>query len=146
MNEADITIRDMTRGDLGAALALMRQLGYEVPLAELGARFERVNHAEGHHLFAAERAGHVAGLLHVFARPALEKPVEAIVQSMVVDETARRAGIGRALMAAAESWALGEGLASVALSSQLKREDAHAFYESLGYRRVATSGLLRKQL
>jgi ribosomal protein S18 acetylase RimI-like enzyme len=82
----------------------------------------------------------------MFARPALEKPPEAIVQSLVVDVEARSDGVGRALIGAVENWAKQQGLASVSLSSQVDREDAHAFYDSLGYERVATSSLLRKRL
>lgn len=38
------------------------------------------------------------------------------------------------------------GFSSLALSSQVEREDAHAFYANLGYERIATSSLLRKRL
>lgn len=139
-------VRPMTADDLAAVRPLLGQLGYEVAGAELAHRYERVSGSEAHLLLVAVTGSAVTGFLHAFARPALEKPPEVIVQSMAVDETLRRSGVGRALIAAAEAWALDEGLASVALSSQLEREDAHAFYESLGYERVATSGLLRKKL
>jgi hypothetical protein len=49
-------------------------------------------------------------------------------------------------MASAESWALARGFRSVSLSSQIARNEAHAFYKALGYRIVATSHLLRKEI
>ena len=45
----------------------------------------------------AEMEGEVVGVLHVFERPALEKPCEAVVQALVVDGERRGAGIGEAL-------------------------------------------------
>ena len=146
MSESEPLIRDMTRDDVEAIMPLMIQLGYEVNIAELMRRYERLESAADHHLFVAELHGQLAGFCHVFARPALEKPPEAIVQSLVVDAPERQAGIGRALMATVEDWAKARGFTSVALYSQVEREDAHAFYENLGYERVATSGLLRKSL
>ena len=146
MNDAQTAIRNMTLDDLAAVLPLMEQLGYDVGGDELARRFRTVSGAGGHCLLVAECEGRIAGFCHVFVRPALEKPPEAIVQSMVVDKAARRGGVGRALMATAEAWAREAGFVSVALSSQIERDDAHAFYANLGYARVATSGLLRKQL
>jgi GNAT superfamily N-acetyltransferase len=146
MQETDPAIREMTRDDIEAIMPLMIQLGYEVNIDELGRRFGTVISTAGHHLLVCEQEGHILGFCHMFARPALEKPPEAIVQSLVVDVEARSDGVGRALIGAVENWAKQQGLASVSLSSQVDREDAHAFYDSLGYERVATSSLLRKRL
>ena len=43
--------------------------------------------------------GDIVGVLHVFERPALEKPCEAVVQAFVVDGERRGGGIGEALSA-----------------------------------------------
>ena len=134
--------RRFGQADLPAARELLRQLGYELPAAELEARLARVLSARDHHVAVAEADGRIVGLLHVFERPALEKPCEAVVQAIVVDAKARRRGIGRALMEVAEAWARARGLPSVALSTR----HAQAFYAELGYARVATSDLMRKAL
>lgn len=141
-----VTCREMTIDDLEAVSPLLEELGYDVPANEVLRRFETVLATDGHALLVAEKSGHVVGFLHIFSRPALEKPPEPIVQAMAVQKDVRRAGIGRALMAAAEDWTRERGFSSLALHSQLERDDAHAFYESLGYKRVATAGLLRKPL
>jgi GNAT superfamily N-acetyltransferase len=85
-------------------------------------------------------------LLHLYARPALDKPPEVVVQALVVDADCRQGGVGKAMMEAAEGWARDHGFRSVALTSHISREGAHAFYAALGYRIVATSHLLRKEL
>lgn len=142
-----VTVRDMTPADLAAARRLLKQLDYDIAVPDLQARYDSVIAAgDGQALMVAELGGTIVGLLHVFARPALEKPVEALVQSLVVDETCRGAGIGRALMASAETWARDRGLPFVTLHTQLKRADARAFYRSLGYGEVAEAMLMRKKL
>ena len=90
--------------------------------------------------------GRVVGLLHVFVRPAIENPREAVVQAIVVDLARRRSGIGMALMAEAERWGREHECRSVMLSSNVARAPAHAFYAARGYHIAATSYVLRKEL
>ena len=46
----------------------------------------------------------------------------------------RSAGIGAAMMAAAEAWAQERGAAFLELTSNATRTDAHRFYARLGYK------------
>jgi GNAT superfamily N-acetyltransferase len=64
----------------------------------------------------------------------------------VVDEQARGAGVGRALMARAEQWARDHGCVAVTLRTNVVRTEAHAFYEKLGYGNVKTQHAYRKRL
>jgi GNAT superfamily N-acetyltransferase len=136
----------MMRCDAGRCRTLLTQLGYKMTEAELERRFDEVSSAPEHSLLVAETAGRVVGLMHVFARPALENPREAVVQAIVVDEGFRGTGVGRHLMAAAEHWGNERDCRSVVLSSNIARTPAHAFYAALGYRVSATSLVLRKEL
>jgi GNAT superfamily N-acetyltransferase len=136
----------MTRSDLGHCRSLLSQLGYEMSTAELQRRCDEVAAAPEHCALVAETAGRVVGLMHVFARPALENPREAVVQAIVVDAAFRRFGVGRELMTAAENWGRERGCRFVVLSSNTARAPAHAFYAELGYRVSATSLILRKEL
>jgi len=56
------------------------------------------------------------------------------VADLAVTETARRMGVGSALMNAAEQWARGRGLAVLSLDVWSTNQRALAFYERLGYR------------
>ncbi|MEM8902893.1 MAG: GNAT family N-acetyltransferase [Actinomycetota bacterium] len=58
---------------------------------------------------------------------------DAYVGEPVVDEAAAGAGIGRALMARAERWALDAGLRCITLHTGAANTAARAFYEALGY-------------
>ncbi|MGE8499393.1 MAG: GNAT family N-acetyltransferase [Pseudomonas sp.] len=66
-------------------------------------------------------------LAHNFAR-------SAILEDVVVDQNARGLGIGQALISAAMERARSWGCYKVALSSALHREDAHRFYQRLGFK------------
>jgi ribosomal protein S18 acetylase RimI-like enzyme len=121
---------------------LLEQLGYSLDEAEVRRRLDKVLAAAGHRVIAAVVRDRVVGLLHVFVRPALEKPCEAVVQALVVESSERGSGIGEALMREAEAWAAARGLASVSLYTRIDRDRAHAFYERIGYRLKGTSHLM----
>jgi GNAT superfamily N-acetyltransferase len=141
-----IRLRPMSRDDIAQSVPLLAQLGYELSAEEMAERFAAVTATLDHSLVVAEAEGRVVGLLHVFARPAIENPREAVVQAIVVDLAHRRSGIGMALMAEAERWGREHECRSVMLSSNVSRAPAHAFYAALGYHIAATSYVLRKEL
>jgi GNAT superfamily N-acetyltransferase len=141
-----ISIRPITTEDLPAAQGLLSQLGYALDQEELARRFASVSAAQQHTVFVADEENRVVALCHMYARPALDKPPEAVVQALVVDGNFRGRSVGRAMMAAAEAWAREHGFVSVALASNVTRSEAHAFYEGIGYQRTATSQLFRKDL
>lgn len=125
---------------------LLEQLGYEMGEQEVRRRLDHLAKAPDHNVRVADTDGRVVGLLHVFERPALEKPREAVVQALVVDATERGQGVGAALMREAEDWARGRGLASITLYTRIDRDAARAFYEHIGYGLSATSHLMRRDL
>jgi GNAT superfamily N-acetyltransferase len=139
-----ISIRRMTAEDIPVSQALLWQLGYPLDAQEVQRRYDAVAESTDHTLMVAEEAGRVIALCHVYVRPALDKPPEAIVQALVVDRACRGNGVGKIMMAAAEMWAAERGFSSVALSSNISRDDAHAFYKALDYKCEATSHLFRK--
>jgi N-acetylglutamate synthase-like GNAT family acetyltransferase len=146
MPSMGLSIRSATANDLPAIIHLLSQLGYELDQVAVKQRFASVIAAAGHAVLAGERNGKVAALLHLYERPALEKPPEVVVQALVVDVNARQGGIGKAMMARAEAWAADRGYRSVTLGSEVSRLGSHAFYQSLGYTAAATSRLFRKSL
>ena len=142
-----IEIRPVTAADTGALRPLLEQLGYALTEAEIKRRIARLVVSAEHCLVLAGGAdGTPDALLHVYGRPALEKPPEAVVQALVVRDAARGRGIGQAMMAYAEDWAVAHGYRHVSLSSQVDREAAHEFYRRLGYDRYATSHHFRKTI
>jgi len=60
------------------------------------------------------------------------------IAGLVVDRDHRRMGIGRALLARAEAWAVEQACSFVRLSSTTTRTAAHRFYEQAGYTNIKT--------
>ncbi len=124
---------------------LIGQLGYEVTPGKVAERLEAM-HAEGRAvLLLAEIDNAVVGCLstsvmHVLHRPA---PVGRI-SMMVVEEAVRGRGIGTALVRAAEASLAAQGCYMIEVTSNVRRTEAHRFYERLGYER--TSVRLAKDL
>ena len=137
-------IRDARPADIPMVRRLIGQLADASDEAEFRARFERAAATPGHRIIVAEMDSEIVGVLHVFERPALEKPCEAVVQALVVDGARRGNGIGEALMHEAETWAAARKLASTALYTRIDRDGARRFYERIGYRLKATSHLMSR--
>ena len=139
-------IRLLQSSDQRVASDLLRQLGYDIFPTELASRINRVLANPTHFAAVAEERGRIYGLVHAYERPALEKAYEVVLQSLVVDQSARKRGIGKGLMAAAEAWAKSRGIEQVVLHTRIDRDDARSFYEHIGYNLTATSHLMAKPL
>jgi ribosomal protein S18 acetylase RimI-like enzyme len=131
-------VRPATSSDANAAVGLMAQLGdYSRGHIDSGvedrlrAMLERPQYA----IFVAEQEGErVVGLLTASQRWTLWHAGPcAIIEELVVDEDARRQGIGRALIEAAIEWARAQGCSEVEVSTDLDNTHAQAFYRQLGF-------------
>ncbi len=75
-----------------------------------------------------------------FVRLSLVEKVWGIsceVDTLVVEESSRSAGVGWRLMNAAESWAVAEGATGIRVNVLLQNAGARAFYEREGYLPIA---------
>ena len=68
------------------------------------------------------------------------------IAGLVVDEKYRKMGIGRRLLAVTEDWARTQDCTRLSLCSNVKREEAHKFYQALGYQRTKTQYTFTKEL
>ena len=126
-------IRLAKSADANTLASLAEQLGYPSSLHAITTRLETLLHLDDHALFVAHMAGQVCGWVHVFTAHRLESDDFAEIGGLVVDATRRGQGIGRALVGAAEAWALSQGLNTVRVRSNVVRTGAHRFYTRLGY-------------
>jgi GNAT superfamily N-acetyltransferase len=127
-----VEIRD-ARADDGAAIAeLLGQLGYPTEGRAVEGRLERLG-IVGDRVVVAELDGNVVGLAHLQVNPAIEyeRPA-AKLAALVVDESRRGQGVGRALVEAMELEARSRGCELLYLTTSERRNDAHAFYERIG--------------
>ena len=132
----DLTIRPAEINDAAALAHLMCELGYETTKSEMQMRVERIATDERLRTFVAVCDGKVCGMIGTLTYPSIEhNDLSGRIVALVILKTMRRRGIGRALIATAEKDFGQRRIRRVALNTQLAREDAHKFYESLGYER-----------
>jgi N-acetylglutamate synthase-like GNAT family acetyltransferase len=91
----------MAEVDIADGRLLLGQLGYDLTSAEMRRRVSAIASSAGHAMLVAECEGRLVGLLHLYVRPALDKPPEVVVQAIVIDADNRNRGIGKTLMSAA---------------------------------------------
>ena len=132
----DLSIRVAEPNDAAALAQLMCDLGYETTQSEMQMRMERISADECYRTFVAVLDGKVCGMIGTLTSPSYEhNDPGGRILALATLSTMRRCGIGRALIATAEEDFAHRGIRRVALNTRLAREDAHKFYESLGYER-----------
>ena len=136
LEDVDLTIRHAQPGDAAALAQLMCELGYDTTKSEMQMRVQRIATDERYRTFVAVRDRKVCGMIGTLTYPSYEhNDPSGRILALAILSTMRRRGIGRALIASAENDFAHRGIRRVALDTRLVREDAHKFYESLGYER-----------
>jgi N-acetylglutamate synthase-like GNAT family acetyltransferase len=90
-----IAIREMEPTDIVACRLLLSQLGYDLNLQKVRRRYEAIKEKRDHAVFVGEQGEQVVALLHLYERPAFDKPPEVIVQALVVDQNWRGTGLAK---------------------------------------------------
>ncbi|MFD4986029.1 GNAT family N-acetyltransferase [Streptomyces sp. NPDC058374] len=87
------------------------------------------------HLVVAERAGKVVGTLQLTLIPGLSRraATRSLIEGVRVHADERGSGLGTRLIEWAVEQSRAEGCRLVQLTSDATREDAHRFYERLGF-------------
>ncbi|MBC7995918.1 MAG: GNAT family N-acetyltransferase [Rhizobacter sp.] len=141
-----LSIVNAERSDIPTLISLYTAAGLDTrgPHDETTARaaWDRMHLAvPGVRVFIAQRAGIAVGTYTLFILPLLAHAgaPEAVVEDVAVHPEAQGQGIGRALMQHAMDLAREAGCYKLALSSNQRREQAHAFYERLGFARHGVS-------
>jgi ribosomal protein S18 acetylase RimI-like enzyme len=136
MSDTGCRIRDAELNDAAQLAVLMSQLGYETNRTEMERRLKSILCNPAYKTFVAIMDGCVCGMIGTLTYPSYEHDdPSGRILAIVTLNVARRRGIGRALIATAEKDFTQRGIRRVALDTRLTREDAHKFYESLGYER-----------
>jgi GNAT superfamily N-acetyltransferase len=136
MSDTGCRIRSAELNDAAELAELMSQLGYETNRTEMERRLKSILCNPAYKTFVAIMDGCVCGMIGTLTYPSYEhNDSSGRILAVVTLNVARRRGIGRALIATAEKDFTQRGIRRVALNTRFIREDAHKFYEALGYER-----------
>jgi GNAT superfamily N-acetyltransferase len=143
---ADITIRSARLSDAETIAALTTQLGYDAELSTVASRLSRLLARSDQQLLVADDGGRAIGWIHMVITEYVEADAFVVIGGLVVDREYRKQGIGRRLLIRAEEWAAQHGCSLVRLSSNVKRVEAHGFYERAGYANLKTQYAFAKRV
>jgi len=141
-----LVVRRATTDDAPHVAVLSRVLGYPVDPRVMSERLSHLVARDADAVFVAVDGDRIVGWIHGAERELLEVGRLCEILGLVVDQSARRVGAGRALVDAVEQWAASRGVSQVAVRSNIVRLESHPFYERLGYTRVKTQHSYRKAL
>lgn len=137
-------VRAAAPADAEAIAAMIAELGYAVTAEQVAARLGAIEEA-GQSVLVAEIDGRVVGCLSTSTMIVLHRPAPVgRISMMVVDERYRSRGIGAQMVSAAEELLGRKACQLVEVTSNLRRVDAHRFWERIGYER--TSARFAKQV
>ncbi|MCL2018560.1 MAG: GNAT family N-acetyltransferase [Oscillospiraceae bacterium] len=133
----NVIIRKAETSDIPQILDLYAELQpLDTLIEESMARsvFEQANKC-GVTYFVADIDGRIAGTCYIAIIPNITRQCSPIgfIENVVTSGDYRRLGIGRKLMDSAVEFARECDCYKVTLQSGIKREEAHKFYESVGF-------------
>ncbi|MBU8977002.1 GNAT family N-acetyltransferase [Lysobacter sp. FW306-1B-D06B] len=141
------TLRRARADDAAELARLSAQLGYPQQADAFARRLRQVLISADHPVVVATDDGtRLLGFIAIERRLMLETGERVEIVGLVVDDAARRRGIGQALVRAAEDWARAQGLDEVMVRSNVLRADSHPFYEGAGFERTKTQHAYLKRL
>lgn len=131
--DMSITIRQAAIADATAINRLSAQLGYTIPIAQTEVNILALADNPHSAIFVAEEDGQVTGWLQVCYKLYLETGPFCEIVGLVVDEQQRGKGIGTQLVTKAKEWAQQTNARALKVRTNVKRADAHRFYEREGF-------------
>jgi GNAT superfamily N-acetyltransferase len=141
--DASVLLRPVTEAELPLLTEILAELdGNEpFPVGHVRAKWLEMQRFPDYVCYVAEAGGEIVGTLSLNVFPVLSGAMrsEAIAEAVVIRPQHRGRGLGRTMMRAAMALAAKKGAYKLALSSNLRRLDAHRFYEGLGFTRHGVS-------
>lgn len=138
---ASVFCREASKNDLIHVLRLYSQPGFDarkvLPLSEAERIFERMGSYPDYKIYVAVHENEIIGTFALLVMDNLGHmgASSGIIEDVAVAPEWQRRGIGKLMMNYALEISREKGCYKAVLSSNLTREKAHAFYESLGFER-----------
>ena len=132
-----ITVREAEASDAPRLVELIIALGHPIEEADVSRNLEILAKNDVLPLVATD-GDEVIGMCGISAMVTVHRPAPVgRVSVMIVDEAHRGNGIGALLMTEAERRLSKRGCKIIEVTSNMRRDRAHHFYEELGYERTS---------
>lgn len=132
-----VRVREAQPEDASTLVKLILELGHPIEQADVLRNLDTLS-ATGLLPLVATYGDRVIGMCGISAMVTVHRPAPVgRVSVMIVEETYRGRGIGAFLVAEAERRLAARGCQIIEVTSNVKRERAHQFYEKLGYERTS---------
>ena len=125
------------------------ELGYDVNLDIVKKQIRKLTNDNKHNIiigFENEQTRKIIGFVHAELYESLYMDTGLNILGLAVDSNFQGQGIGKKLMSSIEDYALENNISFIRLNSNVRRIDAHKFYESIGYVCDKTQKRLIKKL
>lgn len=143
-------LRDITISDAQEIQRISKiVLGYDVDLDIVKKQIEKLTNDNKHNIiigFENEQTRKIVGFVHAELYESLYMDTGLNILGLAVDSNFQGQGIGKKLMSAIEDYALKNNISFIRLNSNVRRTEAHKFYESIGYVCDKTQKRLIKKL
>jgi GNAT superfamily N-acetyltransferase len=132
-------IRFASPDDAAAIASLLGELGYPTEADRVRARMTRLltggnNGRDAVFVATGSSTAEAIGVLALHRFAALHDDADvALIMALVISERARGRGVGRQLVDAASQTARQWGCSRMLVTTHVRRADAHAFYERIGF-------------
>lgn len=142
----EFKIRAAKPGDAESISLLARELGYPADLKSTRERLRRILVRDDQRVIVAVSPdGAVCGWLQAHSSVVIESGLRVEIVGLIVSDRMRRKGVGRSLVAQAETWAAEISAETLVVRSNTRRVESHAFYPALGYLPSKTQVVYRKR-
>jgi GNAT superfamily N-acetyltransferase len=136
---AAVTVRAAVLDDAADAARLLGQLGYPADAPEVARRMALLAQDPMIEVLVAEVDGRVVGLATLHQLLVINRPGPVIqLTSLVVDDTVRQQGVGRAMVRAVVERGRARGCERISVTTHIDREAAHQFYLRAGFAHTGT--------
>jgi len=129
----EISVREMNLEDSEAVNTLSKQLGYPLSIEQTLQNIKAILKSKDHTAFVAEYKHKIVGWTGAAQAKMIELMPHCEMNGLVIDEYHRGMGIGKLLIDRVKHWAKEKGNDKISLHCNIKRIEAHLFYEQLGF-------------
>lgn len=142
-----VQVRPATVEDIEPITWLCYQLGYSPSAEAVKTYLETLStQTEWIVYVACQSDTSVVGWINITISHVILEDKQAEIGGLVVDESSRSQGIGRLLVQQGQAWAKQKGCKIMQVRSRTTRQQAHQFYQNIGFTAYKTQHVFRKQL